>query len=158
MKEASLINTIRELNRSRHYVNPHQPPKTAKKSSAKKRAGRPPSVFNRRTFEELCKIQCTKEEIARVMGMSIQTILRRCREIYGATFEQTYQRFGDAGLVSLRRAQFKLAKTNASMAIFLGKNYLGQSDQGYTDHELARAIDREMAALRAANGPAGSHS
>jgi hypothetical protein len=115
------------------------------------RTGRPTAVFNRRTFEELCKIQCTKEEIARVMGISIQTILRCCKEIYGATFEQTYQRFGDAGLVSLRRAQFNLAKTNASMAIFLGKNYLGQSDRGYTDDELTKAIERQMAALRASN-------
>jgi hypothetical protein len=30
--------------------------------------------------------------------------------------------------MSLRRAQFKLAETNASMAIFLGKQYLGQKD------------------------------
>ncbi|HSE24819.1 MAG TPA: hypothetical protein VLB68_24370 [Pyrinomonadaceae bacterium] len=49
----------------------------------------------------------------------------------------------------LRRAQFNLAKKNASMAIFLGKNYLGQSDRGYTDEELAKAIDREIGALRA---------
>jgi hypothetical protein len=42
------------------------------------------------------------------------------------------------------------------MAIFLGKNYLGQTDRGYMDQELATAIDRQMAALRA--GPEGSHS
>ena len=70
------------------------------------------------------------------MGISIQTILRRCEETYGVTFEAAYRQFSDAGIVSLRRAQFKLATKNASMAIFLGKNYLGQSDQGYTDQEL----------------------
>ena len=30
--------------------------------------------------------------------------------------------------MSLRRAQFRLAEKSAAMAIFLGKNYLGQSD------------------------------
>ena len=34
--------------------------------------------------------------------------------------------------MSLRRKQFKLADANASMAIFLGKNYLQQKDS----HEL----------------------
>lgn len=30
----------------------------------------------------------------------------------------------------MRRNQWKLAEKNAAMAIFLGKQYLGQSDQG----------------------------
>ena len=105
---------------------------------ARQKGGRPTAEFNRRTFEELCKIQCTKQEIANVMGISQQTVWRRCQEIYGATFEEVYARFADVGLVSLRRSQFALAKKSASMAIFLGKNYLGQSDRGYTDEDLAR--------------------
>ena len=128
-----------------------QPPKPDCKSTAEKRAARPSAVFKRRQFEELCKIQCTKEEIAHVSGTSIETLLRRCQEVYGATFDEVYARFADAGLVSLRRSQFNLAKKSASMAIFLGKNYLGQSDLGYTDEELTKAIEREMAALRAAH-------
>ena len=87
------------------------------------------------------------------MGLSIRTILRRCKEIYGVTFEEIYQRFSLAGFASLRRAQFNLAKTNASMAIFLGKVYLGQSERGYSDEELAKAIAREMTVLGAANSP-----
>ena len=44
--------------------------------------------------------------------------------------------------MSLRRAQFNLAKTNAAMAIFLGKNYLGQKDSAdieFNPESLARA-------------------
>jgi hypothetical protein len=89
--------------------------------------------------------------------MSIQMVRRRCQEVYGATFDEVYARFADAGLVSLRRAQFNLAKKSASMAIFLGKNYLGQSDRGYTDEELTKAIEREMATLRAAHGVSREH-
>ena len=43
------------------------------------------------------------------------------------------------GLESLRRIQFKLAETNAAMAIFLGKTYLGQSDR--RELERSGAID-----------------
>lgn len=52
--------------------------------------------------------------------------------------ERFFQRHPDAkqrwitgqsrGCVSLRANQFRLSKTNAAMAIFLGKNYLGQRD------------------------------
>ena len=41
------------------------------------------------------------------------------------------------------------------MAIFLGKNYLGQSDRGYTDEDLTKAIERELAILRGANESEG---
>ena len=130
-----------------------QPPKLI---IGRQKKGRPTAEFNRRTFEELCKILCTKQEIANVMGISQQTVWRRCQEIYGGTFEEVYARFADFGLVSLRRSQFALAKKSASMAIFLGKQYLGQSEQGYTSAELAKAIDREIAKLQASNSPQGS--
>ena len=38
------------------------------------------------------------------------------------------------GQMSLRRTQFNLATSNAAMAIFLGKNYLGQTDVQRTEH------------------------
>lgn len=36
--------------------------------------------------------------------------------------------------MSLRRSQFRIAETNATMAIWLGKQYLGQKD--YPKEEL----------------------
>jgi hypothetical protein len=44
------------------------------------------------------------------------------------TFADTYKSKSQAGKSSLRRAQWKLAEKNASMAIWLGKQYLGQRD------------------------------
>ena len=41
---------------------------------------------------------------------------------------QTYKSKSQAGKSSLRRAQWNLAQKNASMAIWLGKQYLGQRD------------------------------
>lgn len=37
--------------------------------------------------------------------------------------------FSADGKISLRRTQFRMAETNVSMAIWLGKQILGQKDQ-----------------------------
>jgi len=49
----------------------------------------------------------------------------------------------------LRRTQFKLADTHAGMAIFLGKNYLGQRDLFDLDHAgtINHAVSKELAAI-----------
>lgn len=68
------------------------------------------------------------------------------------TFADTYKSKSQVGKSSLRRAQWKLAEKNASMAIWLGKQYLGQRDiveQGLpTDNTQEDALSvslREMA-------------
>ena len=52
--------------------------------------------------------------------------------------------------MSLRRTQFKLAEKNPTMAIWLGKQYLGQRDNIEVEHkdlskveELLSKIDKE---------------
>lgn len=90
--------------------------------------GRPRKEFDQKTFENLCKIQCTEVEIANIFECHIDTVDAWCKRTYGVGFSDTYKMFSDQGKASLRRIQFKLAEKNASMAIFLGKNMLGQSD------------------------------
>jgi len=52
--------------------------------------------------------------------------------------------------VAVRKNQLELSKKSAAMAIFLGKNYLGQTDnpQVITEPETATADDALTAALR----------
>jgi len=52
----------------------------------------------------------------------------------------------------LRRTQFKLADTHPGMAIFLGKNYLGQRDLFDLDHAgtINHAVSNERMATEAA--------
>lgn len=90
--------------------------------------GRPKLEFDKTKFERMCAIMATEEEIAGVLGMSVDTLQRRCNEVYGTTFAEIYKTFSAAGKVSLRRAQFRLAEKNATMAIWLGKQHLGQRD------------------------------
>ena len=103
------------------------------------RTGRPQTEISRDSFEKLCSMMCTEEEIAQFFDFSISTLKRFCLREYGANFEQTYKKYSVRGKISLRRYQFKIAETNAAMAIFLGKNYLGQSD--YRPEEKQEAIE-----------------
>lgn len=99
-----------------------------KKPEDKKIAGRPIKEIKQKQFEELCRIQCTENEICNILDVGIDKLLRWCLETYNDTFTNVYKRFSDSGKMSLRRTQLRLAETNASMAIFLGKQYLGQRD------------------------------
>lgn len=92
------------------------------------RTGRPRKEINQKLFENLCGIQCTEVEICAALECSEDTLNRWCKRTYGATFAETYKSKSQMGKSSLRRMQFKLAEKNASMAIWLGKQYLGQKD------------------------------
>lgn len=79
-------------------------------------------------FEKLCGLQCSKGEIAGFFDVSEDSIDRFCKKYYGESFAVVLDKKSAQGKISLRRAQFKLAERSAAMAIFLGKNYLGQKD------------------------------
>lgn len=103
----------------------------AKKSNNdQKKTGRPQKEIDKKLFESLCSIFCTKDEIAEVMECSDDTISRWCQREYGCSFAEVYKKKSSRGKASLRRMQFKSAESgNVTMQIFLGKNYLGQSDR-----------------------------
>jgi hypothetical protein len=84
--------------------------------------GRPKKVIDYEVVEKLANIQCTQEEIANFLNLSVRTLQR------DDEFCRIYKKGQDNGKMSLRRIQFKLAEKNTAMAIFLGKQYLGQRD------------------------------
>ena len=92
-------------------------------------AGRKRIEIDETLFKRLCRIFCTKEEIAGVFDCSEDTIERWCKRTYGMNFAEVYKKESANGKISLRRAQLKLAEKSAAMAIFLGKNYLNQTDK-----------------------------
>ena len=104
-------------------------PYVNKKESEKKVSGRPRKEIDKKQFEEMCKVQCTENEICSILGIGVDKLLSWCLETYNDTFSNVYKKYSENGKMSLRRAQMRLAQTNASMAIWLGKNMLGQSDR-----------------------------
>lgn len=85
-------------------------------------AGRPKKEIDYITVEKLANIQCTQEEIANFLGLSVRTLQR------DEEFCRIYKKGQDNGKMSLRRIQYKLAEKNPTMAIWLGKQYLKQRD------------------------------
>ena len=90
--------------------------------------GRPKKEIAQDQFEKLCGLQCTLEEICGWFDVTDKTLDRWCKETYGKSFSEVFAKKREAGKISLRRSQWRLAEKSAAMAIFLGKNYLGQSD------------------------------
>ena len=113
--------------------------------------GRPRKEIDNKIFENLCGLQCTLEEIAGVFDCSVDTIERWCKREYGETFAETYKKHSAKGKMSLRRTQFKLAEKSAAMAIFLGKNYLGQKDNIIeTDEQTLQAVGEALVKIKRA--------
>jgi len=113
----------------------------AKKSEKQNRQGEGGGRGNKKAVDwnwagRLAKLHCTKEEIARTLEMDDKTLLARCKEDHGCTFEEWIEQFKTSWKVSLRRAQRKSALGgNVTMQIFLGKNDLGQTDK--QDHNFS---------------------
>ena len=90
--------------------------------------GRPKLVINEEGAQLvtlLAGYMCTDEEIAASLHVTVETLLNRNNR---KTFLECKKRGVESGKASLRRRQFKLAEKSASMAIWLGKQYLGQKD------------------------------
>lgn len=90
---------------------------------------RPKKEIDKEQFEKLCGLQCTMEEICGWFDVTDKTLESWCKRTYKVSFSVIYAKKREKGKISLRRAQFRLAEKNAAMAIFLGKNYLGQTDR-----------------------------
>lgn len=96
---------------------------------------RPHKEIDQKNFESLCGLQCTLEEICAFFGVTDKTLDGWCKRTYKASFSEVFKQKRGTGKISLRRAQFRLAEKNANMAIWLGKNYLGQSDDSRTGRD-----------------------
>ena len=91
--------------------------------------GRPPKPVDWAVFEQLCNIQCTHDEIASFFHIAKATLYEKVLVHYNEDFPTIYKRYSEGGKSSLRRRQYKLSEKNTSMAIWLGKQWLGQSDE-----------------------------
>ena len=100
---------------------------------------RPQIKINWEEFDKLCAMQCTKEEIACWFKCSDDTIERAVKREKKEGFAVYYNKKRVGGKISLRRSQFKLADKYPAMAIWLGKQILGQKDK--QEVEFIKPID-----------------
>lgn len=84
--------------------------------------GRPQKKIDSSVVQKLAMIMCTMNEIASVVGCSVDTLERR--------FADIIKEGQNKGKTSLRRWQYQAAeKGNTAMLIWLGKQHLGQSEK-----------------------------
>lgn len=140
-------------------------------ATAPKKMGRP-LVLNDddktlSTIQGLARIQCTTKEAAAVLGVAKQTFFDFLDRSLKA--RQAWENGAEEGKASLRRNQFKMSEKNATMAIWLGKQWLDQKDRKEVEvgapgdfdkldaAGLREFIDREAKALGIGHGsPEGS--
>lgn len=126
--------------------------------------GRPRKQIDENLLFRLARIHCTLPEIAAALDISVRTLR--------SNYCRTIKRGRKAGKASLRRVQYRMAlKGNPTMAIWLGKQLLGQRDRhehtADVKHEhnfareiiedpqaraLADALERRMAGHAGGNG------
>lgn len=93
--------------------------------------------------EKLAQLHCSSEEIAAFFGVPSQTLV--------ANFGDIIQKARAEMKVALRRSQIKLALDgNCTMLIWLGKQYLNQSDKVVEEKPEAlnaEELDKRIASL-----------
>lgn len=78
------------------------------------------------------EIQCSEKEAAAVLGISERTFREMIR--IDAKAREVWETGRELGKASIRRAQFALATRYPQMAIYLGKQYLGQTEVSVIEH------------------------
>ena len=113
-------------------------------------AGRPRKEINFVEFEKLCALQATQQEIADWFAIDTDTLDRRIKEHYECKFSEIFNQKRGRGKIALRRMQMQAAeKGNTTMLIWLGKQYLKQTDKNEY-HQTAKIevnIDRDDSEL-----------
>ena len=112
--------------------------------------GRPKKEIDQKQFETMCALHCTLDEVCAMLDVSDKTLEKWCKETYnGMNYSDVFRQKRELGKMSLRRTQWKLAEKSAPMAIFLGKNYLGQRDSiEYEDRESLSKLDEILEGMR----------
>ena len=101
----------------------------------KKKLGRPQIELDKKTFVDLVGLGCLQDEICWFFRdesgkpISEDTLTRFCKREFGCTFaDYRNQNSMMAFKIKLRRNQLQLSEKNAAMAIWLGKQLLGQTE------------------------------
>jgi hypothetical protein len=95
--------------------------------------------------DSLAFIQCTIEEIAGVLDIDADTLATACKRVHKMKLSEYIAKKATGGKASLRRRQYTKAVTegNPTLLIWLGKQWLGQTDKvehnGDEEHPLTLA-------------------
>ena len=103
-----------------------------------RKGGAPRKQIDYKVLDSLCAIQCTGEECAAVLEMDYDTLNAALKRDGNVGFSDYFAKKSANGKASLRRKQFSVANEgNPTMLIWLGKQWLGQSEKQELDLKSA---------------------
>lgn len=113
--------------------------------------GRPKKEIDKEQFEKLCEFQCLEAEICEFFDVTPKTLTAWCRRTYGMRFSEVFQIKRKSGMIGLRRAQYQTAieDRNPTLLIWLGKQWLGQTEKPSSADAQEPEISDEIEALLA---------
>ena len=124
--------------------NPVGRPKKKKQSgkSQKNPVGRPKTAIDLEELVRICRLNCTMPEIAAFLDVPLRTLEDRYTK--DKEVREAIQKGRELGKLSVRRKQIQIMEDtgSATMAIWLGKQLLGQRDK----HDIVTE-DRSDSAL-----------
>lgn len=94
-----------------------------------KKVGRPKTEINLEELQKLCTLNCTMPEIASFFNIPLRTLEDRFKN--DLEVRSAIEDGRNKGKLSVRRKQLQIMDetNNATMAIWLGKQLLGQRDK-----------------------------
>lgn len=88
---------------------------------------RPKVIIKTSAVRKVAAMQATYGEAASFFGVSTKAFKKALAR--DPRLQRAWDQGQENGKLTLRRKQHRLASTNATMAIHLGKHYLGQTDK-----------------------------
>lgn len=96
----------------------------------KNKGGRPKKPIDYEKLKKMCAIHCTGDECAALLDVSYEHLNNSLIADGHGGFLDFFKKHSAGGKMSLRRKQFEKAHEGSiPMLIWLGKQYLGQSDK-----------------------------
>ena len=113
------------------------------------KTGRPPSLYpDEHTLQriaDMAMLCATEQEMAGVLGVSQSVFVEFKKN--NPEVSQLIESANNEGKLSLRRNQFRLAENNTQMSIFLGKQYLAQSEKSSSELSLSTNVLKSLMEL-----------
>lgn len=100
------------------------------RSKPQPKSGPKPTQLDWNSFDKLCAMQATLEEISSFFDCSEDTVERCVKRDKGMGFKEYWTIKSSKGKISLRRKQFEVAMSgDKTLLIWLGKQWLGQTEK-----------------------------
>lgn len=113
-----------------HYDDLRENTKINHPKKKRGKGGRKRIEIDYATLDKLCSMQCTGEECAAILSINYDTLNAALKRDKNGGFSEYFKQKSAVGKMSLRRRQYEVARDgNPAMLIWLGKQWLNQSDK-----------------------------